>query len=294
MLFLPCLACPPGRAELVPPEKSARDVTLRVLDPASGVICSMALEEYVTGVVLGEMPASYETEALKAQAVASRTYALSRKNGGFHENADLCTDSSCCAAYIAPSAYTGGDDMKKKVTDAVYATKGEILTYEGEPIVAAFHAMSAGKTESAAAVWGGDMPYLASVESPLERAEENFETTVTVPFTVFCDTVRAAHPEAVVSVPSDIGAILYDDAGYVSSVTVGNVNLSGTAVREMFSLRSASFSILADENAVTFTVHGYGHGVGMSQHGANLMAKSGATYSAILNAYYTGVTLKRG
>ncbi len=297
MLLLPCLCVPHEKTQAFRPENiaakplnEAPSTTVRLLSE-DGSVATVSLEDYVVGVVLGEMPAAYEPEALKAQAVAARTYAVSRMAHPSHDGADLCTSPSCCAAYIAPEAYTGGKEALKKVQDSVFATASEILTYDGEPIVAAFHSMSAGKTEDAANVWGNDVPYLKPVESLGEAAEENFETTLTLSFADFAAHINTSYPGAAVSSPSDIGQPKYDASGYVQSITFGKLTLSGPDVRRLFSLRSAAFRIKTDNDAVTFIVHGYGHGVGLSQHGANLMAKEGRTYDEILHTYYTNVML---
>lgn len=298
MLLLPCLATAPD--EKAPPpetENAAKEpgteeafVSVRLLQP-DGTVDTLPLEDYIVGVVLGEMPASYEGEALKAQAVAARTYTVTRLAHPAHEEADLCASASCCAAFVAPEAYTGGEEALIKVQDSVASTASEILTYDGEPIVAAFHAMSAGKTEDAANVWGSDVPYLKPVESIKEAAEENFETTVTLSFDDFLSRIKSSYPEVAITSPSDIGDPVYDASGYVQSITFGSLSLSGPAVRSLFSLRSAAFRIQSDEQTVTFIVHGYGHGVGLSQHGANLMAREGYSYRDILQTYYTGVSL---
>lgn len=250
---------------------------------------SMELEDYITGVVLAEMPASYEDEALKAQAVAARTYAVNKIRSLAHEGGALCTDYACCQAYIDKASYDGGDENLKKVARAVADTKGKIMTYNSEPISAVFHSMSAGRTASAEDVWGNSVHYLRSVESPLEENEEDFITTVTLPISEFTQKLKTLSSDY--SGGLDIPPPDRDASGYVKRITIGSVTFSGNSLRNLFSLRSTNFCLGFSEGNALFTVKGYGHGVGMSQHGANLLAKNGASYEEILKTYYTGITV---
>lgn len=252
---------------------------------------TMDLEEYITGVVLAEMPASYSEEALKAQAVAARTYAVSKMRSNAHEGGAICTDYSCCQAYISPSEYSGDSSSLEKVKSAVLATKGEIMTYNSEPIVAVFHSMSAGKTTSAEAAWGSDVPYLVAVDSPLEANEESFETTVSLPIDEFIRKLKTAVPEYDGSL--DISLPERDASGYVKSLSIGGFDFSGNTMRNLFSLRSSNFNLGIEGQNAVFTVFGYGHGVGMSQHGAKLLAENGKDYKEILSTYYTGISIEK-
>lgn len=240
---------------------------------------------------MAEMPASYNIEALKAQAVAARTYALNKIASGAHSDNAVCTDFACCQAYISPEDYTGGGDNLKKVADAVSQTSNEIMTYNSEPIVAAFHSMSAGKTTSAEEVWGSKVPYLVSVDSALEKSEESFETTVSVPIDEFIKALASVSENY--SGALDISVPVRDTAGYVKSLSIGGVTFSGNTIRNLFSLRSTNFNLGIEHSNAVFYVRGYGHGVGMSQHGANLLAEGGADYKEILQTYYTGVTIEK-
>lgn len=251
----------------------------------------MELEDYITGVVLAEMPASYCEEALKAQAVAARTYAVNKSRSSVHDNNAVCTNYSCCQAYISPSDYAGGKENLSKVKKAVYDTEGEIMLYASEPINAVFHSMSAGRTTSAEAVWGRSIPYLTSVESPLEASEEDFETTVSIPIAEFIEKLKTLSSDY--GGELDVPPPVRDSSGYVKAIQIGSVTFSGGDIRNLFSLRSTNFNLGFDAENAVFTVRGYGHGVGMSQHGANLLAESGADYKEILSTYYTGVTLSR-
>lgn len=251
----------------------------------------MGLEDYITGVVLAEMPASYDSEALKAQAVAARTYAVNKIRSGAHEGGAVCTDYACCQAYISPENYTGGEENLKKVKEAVSDTAGEIMTYEGEPITAVFHSMSAGRTTSAESAWGSSVPYLCAVESPLEETEENFVTYVSVPLSEFSEKLKTLSDEY--SGTTEIGEISTDKSGYVKSAVIGGVAFTGSDLRTLFNLRSTNFVLSSDGVTALFTVKGYGHGVGMSQHGANLLAQKGENYREILKNYYTGISIDK-
>ncbi len=278
-----------------PPAASAGQ-TIRLL--RNGTVCELPLEEYVLGVVAGEMPASFEVEALKAQAVAARTYTLYCAAGQKHAGADVCADPGCCQAWLDDerlqqnwgAAYDGN---LARVRAAAEQTAGEYLCYEGAPVFAAFHASSAGATEASGAIWN-PRPYLVSVPSP--------ESAETVPSYVsrlrcapldFRDTLLAAHPEADLSGEPEswLGPVEHDGSGRVASVMLGGVPVKGTELRSLFSLRSTAFTLRCDAEGFCFTVTGSGHGVGMSQYGAQVMAQNGAGYREILAHYYPGTTL---
>ena len=268
---------------------------------SDGTVASLTMAEYLWRVVAAEMPASFEEEALRAQAVTARTYTLYQMSIGQnpnHPDADMCTDISCCQAYIAPedAAANWGEQAElwgEKIARAVSDTDGQAILYEGQPIDAVFFSSAAGRTLDSVEVWGGSVPYLASVESPEGEEVPNYHTTVTVPVEEFKSVFLTQHPDADLSgAPENwFQNAVPTSSGGVDTVEVGGVTVKGTALRTMFDLRSASFSVTADNTAVTFSVTGYGHGVGMSQYGANAMAKAGSTWQEILTHYYTGVTI---
>ena len=263
-----------------------------------GMVTEMTLEDYLFGVVAAEMPAYFEPEALKAQAVAARTYAMYCAETCRHSEAQVCTDYSCCQAWISREDMESnwGDSFEANyaaVSRAVEETEGEYLVYEGQPVFAAFHSSSCGATEDCGAIWN-PLPYLVSVSSP--------ETADTVPGYVsqvelssldFRDTVLSAYPWADFTgeESSWVGEISLEDSGRVASALLGGVEISGTEIRSLFSLRSTAFTLEYTGSGFLFTVTGYGHGVGMSQHGANLMAAQGSDYTRILAHYYPGTTL---
>ena len=266
----------------------------------SGKCVTMPFEEYITGVVCAEMPALFEVEAIKAQAVAARTYTVSKINANAndlqdaHKGASICTSPSHCQAYVPKEEISkkwgnNAEEFYNKIKSAVLDTKGEILTYQNEPIRAVFHSSNSGRTENASDVWGGDFPYLKSVESFGEDLSPKFLTEYTVDYKVFCDTVKKEYPDADLS--KFVGDISRTEGGAVDTIEIFGVKIKGTKMRSMFILKSANFDIKKDGETVIFTVHGYGHGVGMSQYGANYMASQGKNYAEILAVYYNGAQI---
>lgn len=295
---------PTAEPEPSAPETAAvhhdRDVTLTIQD--GGTTEQMTLERYLTGVVRGEMPAAFEMEALRAQAAAERSYvyyqlAAGRKDA--HPDADFCTDHTCCSAYLSETAARekwGGDfaPWNTRVEQAVSDTDGQVVLYNGRPILAVFHSSSAGRTAAAGDVWSGDLPYLVSVDSPEgEETVPNYYSTVTFTAAEARDLLLAARPEIKLTGAPEtwFGAVTENDSGRVETVSVAGTDIEGTEMRRIFSLRSACFTLTADAESVTFRVTGYGHGVGMSQYGAEQLAKAGKTWQEILAWYYTGVTI---
>lgn len=262
----------------------------------------MDLGTYLVGVVRAEMPASFEPEALRAQAVAARTYTLYKlQTGGNHgDTADICTDSTCCQAYISEDRARSSwgedaDEYEQKIEDAVTATDGEAILYGGVPILAVFHSSSAGLTRAAGEVWLNDLPYLQAVDSPeAGDAIPNYYSRVEFAAEDFREKFLAAHPEADLSgaMSGWLKDAVTDAAGSVGTLSVGGVTVKGTELRTILGLRSACFEWEAQDRKLVFFVTGYGHGVGMSQYGANQMAKDGADYREILTHYYTGVTVE--
>ena len=270
--------------------------TIDVLFAGENTVRTMNLEEYLCGVVAAEMPASFENEALKAQAVAARSYAIHRKINPSpdHPDAAVCTDYTHCKAYknkeeLADLWETDEKEYSDKIRNAVFSTSGEVITYNGEVALAVFHSQSgSGRTENSKDVWGGDIPYLVSVESHGEESAPNFYSTVTVTFDEFKTKICSEFSDIKINSPQDIGEFDKSEGGSVKTLNIGKEKISGKDIRRIFGLRSSCFEIKADENNVTFEVAGYGHGVGMSQYGANAMAKEGKDYKQILYHYYTG------
>lgn len=261
-------------------------------------VTEMTVYDYLVQVVAAEMPVSFESEALKAQAVAARTYLQRALDGHKHDNADICASSGCCQAFISTDMLKGKwgknyDLYIEKIKTAVSETDGEYISYEGKPALAAFHSSSAGKTEDSGEVWNA-LPYLVSVDSP-EKADEvpNYVSTVKSTDLDFRDTILCIMPEADMTGEAKdwVGEIKRSKSGRVESIVIGGKELAGTKLREAFSLRSTAFELEHKDGQFVFTVTGYGHGVGMSQYGANAMAKDGADYREILEHYYPGTVL---
>ena len=276
--------------------KSGHELAVQMPD---GTIQNTDLNEYLWGVVAAEMPATFEEEALKAQAVAARTFALSNTEKPNHPDADVCTDYACCQAWLARAdaeANWGADAVEKanKITLAVSETADQIVLYDGAPIQAAFHSSSGDSTQTAAEVWGYDAPYLQAVPSPEGEEVPDYHTTVTYTDQELKDLVQEKYPEANFGADPEtwLGEPTYNTGGTVDKITVGGIELSGGQARTLFSLRSACFTVAHADGTFTFSVTGFGHGVGMSQYGANSMAAAGSTYIEILQHYYTGVTVE--
>ena len=263
------------------------------LHKPDGSVEEMDMDAYLVGVVLAEMPASFEPEALKAQAVVARTYTQKAyETGGKHGDGSVCTKSSCCQAYITEENYLaqgGTQEGVDKIKAAIAATSGYVLTYEGELIEATYFSCSGGSTEDAAAVWGTDFPYLQAVSSP---GEENApHDTDTVTFTPG-EFQAALGVDLSGSPRSWFGITTYTEGGGVASMTIGGESYTGTQLRSLLGLRSTAFTVTAGEE-ITITTKGYGHRVGMSQYGADAMAVTGSTFEEILAYYYQGTSLAR-
>lgn len=258
-----------------------------------GQNCQLELEEYITGVVLAEMPASFEPEALKAQAVVARTYALKRSvTSGKHPDNGVCTDPGCCQAYIAPAEYILENDIAflDKASNAVRDTSGQVLTYEDALIEATYFSCSGGRTEDAQAVWGQEIPYLISVESPGEERAKHYVDTVSFSIKEFCVLLGL---ERFDYEDKWIGPISYTAGGGIDTIHLCGQEYTGTELRQKLGLRSTAFSITAVGDTVTITTKGFGHRVGMSQYGAEAMAVGGESYETILAHYYPGTKLEQ-
>ena len=257
-------------------------------------IVSMELESYVVGVVLGEMPAEFELEALKAQAVVARTYTLKRREEGIrHPMGAVCVNSGCCQAYVSPESYLnqgGTQENLTKITSAVEGTYGQVLTYEGELIEATYFSCSGGRTEDAAAVWGGDVPYLQSVVSPGEEHASKFYAEVFFTREKLQEKLGIklyGGPE------SWIRGITYTEGGGVAALTIGGCRFTGVELRKLLELNSTAFSVTLKPDGIVLTTLGNGHRVGMSQYGADAMALAGNTFEQILLYYYQGTRIDK-
>lgn len=275
---------------------------IKLLHTATGEIEEINLDEYLYGVVSAEMPASFEKEALRAQAVVARTYTIYKviNSGGKHEGADICDNSTCCQAWISKEdrfakwEATTRQSNWDKIVEAVNSTQGKIITYNNEPINAFFHSNSGGMTETTVNVWGGTgYPYLQSVATTGEDTYSQYHSQVTLSKQTFIDKIKEQHGEFEIDFMAQdcIKILEYTDGNRVKKVKIGNLELSGVDVRTILGLKSANFEITIVGDNVKFEVIGYGHGVGMSQTGADSMAKSGSEYEEIIKHFYTGVEI---
>lgn len=283
-------------------EPGVSDSAVMIRVKLDSEVHEMNLDDYVQGVLRAEMPASFELEALKAQAVAARTETMYKAENGpvaNHPEADICNDIGCCQAYKSVESAAeiwGGNagQYSEKITAAVRSTDGQVILYGDKPILAAFFSAAGGRTNGSGDVWVSDLPYLQSVESP-EGADQvpNYYSTVTIPQEEFRRKFLSAYPKADLSGSAGgwFGAVERNASDMVRTIRIGGVEVKGTKVRSLFGLRSACFTVTAEGSDVVFQVTGYGHGVGMSQYGANVMASEGKTYREILEWYYTGVTV---
>lgn len=278
-----------------------RDVDWRIAVSTGGQLEETSLADYIPGVIAGEMPAAFQMEALKAQAVAARTYILYKQAHptAAHPGAVVCDDPGCCKAYLDEAALRErwGENYETywdRVCTAAAETDGLVLTYGGEAIQAVFHASSAGKTESSGAIWG-QLPYLVSVSSPeAPETVENLVSTVEISTDSFREIILALNGAAQLTGDpgSWAGAVQYTEGERVAFLNIGGVDFDGSILRNAFGLRSTSFILEYSGSAFVFTVFGYGHGVGMSQYGADLMAEAGSSFSEILDHYYPGTVLE--
>ena len=263
-------------------------------------MCEMNLSEYLNGVVSAEMPASYETEALKAQALAARSYTLYKmKNGGCakYKGADICTSPGHCQAYLSEEELKSAwkDNFEKyseKIAQAIEETDGYVITYNAEVIDALYSASCAGITEDSENVFSYAVPYLKSVESE-DNAED--ERVFTFKKDELISKLKEVYADIAVNgeLKNEIEIISHYESGRASDVRIGNIQISAQKLRSILKLSSTMFEIKADADSVSFICKGYGHGVGLSQVGANGYAKKGMTAEQIVCHYYTGVRVEK-
>lgn len=270
------------------------ELTVHVERSVSNEVESIPLEQYVASVVASEMPAEFELEALKAQALAARTYIVQYMLAtGSVDPEPIITDT------VQHQVYKNQDELKEqwgadfnwkmeKITDAVLETAGQILTYQEKPITPAFFSTSNGKTENAEDYWENPLPYLISVESPWD---------VVSPRYLDQKSIAIADVESLLGIQLNAqieqAPTTYTNSGRVKTVQLGGEFFTGREIREALNLRSTDFEIEQKDDHLIFTTKGFGHGVGMSQYGANGMAEEGKTYAEIVAHYYQGVEISR-
>lgn len=282
--------------------------TIKIYITKEKKIKELALEEYIRGVVSAEMPAEFDIEALKAQAVAARTFAAAHMEiyGGKKypgaNGADV-TDTVNCQVYMDknsvlnkwPKSLSG--QYWNKITEAVQETNGQVLKYNGKLVTEPYYfAISSGKTENAKDILGEDEPYLKSVSSPGEEIAKKYRSQVKLTYSSFISKVKSQFSNSnldLLNVRNSINIISRTEAGSVKEIKIGNNTMTGPKFRSMLGLNSANFSINYDITGIEINCIGYGHDVGMSQWGANIMSKQGKNYKDILTHYYNGVIVEK-
>lgn len=276
--------------------------TIKLLHSGSGQIEELLIDEYLYGVVSSEMPANYEAEALKAQAIVARTYTIYQimNNSGKHPGADICDNSSCCQAWISKDerlskwAPEEAESNWNKIVDAVNSTSGKIITYQNKPINAFFHSNSGGKTESSLNIWGGiDYPYLKSVETAGEEGYTQYSSEAKFTKEELLNKLKEKYEDCEIDYSQEncIQILEYTTSGRVKTIKFGNKEIAGTEARTILGLRSTNFTFTISGDEIIFSVIGYGHGVGMSQTGADALAKSGSNCEEIIKHFYTDVEI---
>lgn len=275
--------------------------TITLLHKKTGNTEQVNIDDYLCNVVSAEMPADFEIEALKAQAIVARTYTIYKILNKKHENADICDDSTCCQAWISKEDRLARWEESKrennwqKINDCVNSTKGKIITYNNHPINAFFHSNSGGVTEIPVNVWGGTgYPYLQSVETSGEDAYNQYASEVVFTQEELINKLKQKYSDISIdfSNENEIKILEYTESTRVKTVKFGNHEISGVEARTLLGLKSTNFEIIKDGDNIKFSVKGYGHGVGMSQTGADSMAKQGSTAEDIIKHFYAEVEIK--
>ncbi len=281
----------------IPKANKINGETFLVQNTENGSITEIEAEDYIFGVVAAEMPALYEEEALKAQAVAAFTFACLRKAENSSKEYDITNNHTTDQSFITKeeALKKWGENASKyeeKIKAAIKAVSGYMITYEDKPIVAVYHAISSGKTEDAKDIWGEEFPYLKPVSSEGDKLSKDYITEA-----------QFSAEEIKTKLSSDIefsgeesgyfGKPTRTDSGVVKEISVCSQELKGARVRTLLDLRSSNFEVEFKDGKYIFTVYGYGHGVGMSQNGANYMAKQGSNFKEILTHYYKGCKVEK-
>ena len=269
-------------------------------------VITLDMFEYICSVVAAEMPPSYHEEALKAQAVASYSFTLyhinnlgqSQELDSAHKGAAVCTNPAHCKAYLSKTQARekwGEEYFEKlwaRVENAVSSVYKKAACFDGEPINAAFFAISAGKTEDAQDVWGNEVPYLKSVDSSFDKSYPQYMSTVKISVEEFKIKLKESIDISFTDNHKEwISDIVRSSAGGVKSLKICSAELKGSELRSILGLRSSNFEIVTNDDSFTFNVFGYGHDVGMSQTGAQYLALEGKNYEEILKWYYTGIEI---
>ena len=276
--------------------------TIKLLHSETMQIEELNIDEYLYGVVSSEMPANFELEALKAQAVVARTYTIYQiiHNSSKHENADICDNYSCCQAWISKEERLSkwnseeAESNWNKIVQAVNETKGKIVTYNKQPINAFFHANSGGVTESSLNIWSEiDYPYLKSVETSGEEGYTQYASKVILNQQEVLKKIQTKYEDCIIDFEQQDSIKILENtsSGRVKTIKIGNKEIAGTEARTLLGLKSTNFAVAIEGENIIFSVTGYGHGVGMSQTGADSLAKQGLKYEEIIKHFYTNVEI---
>lgn len=279
--------------------------TITVYNTKIGKNQEMNIEEYLYGVLAGEMPSDFNIEALKSQAIAARTFVMYKENQGKskkHPNAVVCTDYNDCQEYKSYDELkkVKGDEWMKssypKVQQAVNETKGQIITYKDEPILTLYFSTSGGKTENSEEVFSAKYPYLQSVDSPYDKLySPKYNSTLRITNKDFVKYLKNSYNDIQIDenrLSSQVKVLTISEGGSVEKIKVGNKEITGRDIRSIFGLNSSNFQISFGNDYLDFSIKGYGHGVGMSQWGAEGMAREGYKYYEILEHYYTDTKIQ--
>ncbi len=283
----------PTSAAPSPSEYDAFSDIVRVYIAEEEEVREMVMNDYIYGVVAAECPLLYHEEALKAQIVAAHTYTRYLMVKNKESDYDVTTDHTLCQAYIdrEKALENWGENSEKydkKLKNLLNEALSKVVTYKGEPIFAAYHAISSGQTENAENVWGNEVAYLKSVESVGDKLAKGYLSEVSLTFEEADSKLLAL---GITAKELSAAKLKKSAGGCVISATSGEKEVSGGEISKALGLRSANFDVSATENGLKFSVRGYGHQVGMSQNGANYMAKSGSNHEEILKHYYSGVEI---
>ena len=273
--------------------------TVKVMSVSGNNITEMSLKEYLLGVIAGEMNASYHEEAIKAQIVAAHTLLLYTKEHNTKDlkGADITDSYALHQAFLSPEKQKekwkdNYDIYREKIEKCIDEVGNFTLQYNNEYICAVFHAISNGQTENAADVWGGKYPYLVSVPSIGDKLSPAYQSQVTISKKEFKEILHKEDVKFTGDAEKWIEKITNTETGMVKTITICGKTFKGTEIRTLFNLKSSTFTCEYKDDEFVFTVNGYGHGVGMSQYGANYMAQQGFSYKEILKHYYTDVEIK--
>lgn len=275
--------------------------TIKLLHHKTGEVQEVPIDEYLCNVVSAEMPADFELEALKAQAIVARTYTIYKIQNKKHGDADICDDSTCCQAWVSKEdRFARWEEDKResnwqKIEQCVKETQGKIITYDNKPINAFFHANSGGTTELPVNVWGGSgLPYLQVVQTSGEEGYNQYSSEVVLTRQDLLNKLKGKYSDIKINFDNDeeVKILEYTDSGRVKTIRFGNHQLSGVETRTLLSLKSTNFEVKKENGTIKFSVKGYGHGVGMSQTGADTMAKQGNNFEEIIKHFYVGVEIK--